>query len=466
MLARMGAFAGSWIQQAEALGLASELIVVEWNPVPGCRSLADAIPWPKKHEHCRIRFITVPPERHALFPHPESIPLHQMIAKNVGLRRADGEFVLATNLDIVFSAELMQFLASRRLNRAEMYRIDRYDVDRNIPAGWSVDGLLEHCAGRLLRVHTREGDFEIDNYGNRKLQAADVVTEGTGILFGKGWYPPESYGGEKFRWMQPFAEVIFRRPGGKLPRLFIDLEAGPSAGGPLRLDAASQDGRTLATATIEGRCRIALAIPAEIESARIYLRVAGGNVPLGTDLRFLNLRVFSLEWAPRMWGREAATWQFEVCGAKRSVDWATTPQAPTPFAHDMTNAAYLHTNGCGDFTLMSRESWFALRGYAEIPIWPMHIDSLLCYSAHHAGIREAILNDPLRIYHIEHPSGAGWTPEGEQERTARVASKKVPALRNEDVVELVTKMRRLNTPIIFNLENWGLCNEALTERKL
>jgi hypothetical protein len=115
---------------------------------------------------------------------------------------------------------------------------------------------------------------------------------------------------------------------------------------------------------------------------------------------------------------------------------------------------------------MSRDDWFALRGYPEFPIWPMHIDSLLCYSAHHAGIREVIFEDPLRIYHIEHLSGAGWTPEGEGERTARIAGKKVPVLHNDDIVEFVNKMRRLDAPMIFNLENWGLGNEALAERIL
>jgi len=80
----------------------------------------------------------------------------------------------------------------------------------------------------------------------------------------------------------------------------------------------------------------------------------------------------------------------------------------------------LHTNGCGDFTLLSRDDWFALRGYPEFPIWPMHLDSLLCYAAHHAGIKEVVLREPMRIFHIEHRSGAGWTPEGEKERLARI----------------------------------------------
>jgi len=44
--------------------------------------------------------------------------LYQMIAKNAGIRRARGEYVLATNIDILFSSELACFFAARRLQRA------------------------------------------------------------------------------------------------------------------------------------------------------------------------------------------------------------------------------------------------------------------------------------------------------------------------------------------------------------
>ena len=72
---------------------------------------------------------------------------------------------------------------------------------------------------------------------------------------------------------------------------------------------------------------------------------------------------------------------------------------------------HLHTNGCGDFTLMSLEDWLDLRGYPEFDMYSMHLDSVLCYSAHNCGIVEEVLEAPMRIYHIEHSAGSGWTPE-------------------------------------------------------
>ena len=53
----------------------------------------------------------------------------------------------------------------------------------------------------------------------------------------------------------------------------------------------------------------------------------------------------------------------------------------------------------------------------------MNIDSLFCWTAHHGGAREEMLEDPMRIYHIEHGTGSGWTPEGEQKLFERITAK-------------------------------------------
>ena len=138
------------------------------------------------------------------------------------------------------------------------------------------------------------------------------------------------------------------------------------------------------------------------------------------------------------------------------VDWTIYPQAPTSGADRIANAAYLHTSACGDFTLLSREDWFALRAYPEFPIWPMHIDLLFCYAAHHAGIGEVVLREPMRIYHTEHLSAAGWTPEGEEERAARIEAKGVTEIPFATATEWIDRMRRFNAPMIFTLKDWGL----------
>ena len=123
----------------------------------------------------------------------------------------------------------------------------------------------------------------------------------------------------------------------------------------------------------------------------------------------------------------------------------------------------LHTNACGDFTLAARQHWFDLRGYPEFDLYSMNIDSVFCYAAHHAGAREEVLEEPMRIYHIEHAAGSGWTPEGEAPAVRTRGRKRRGSISFSDVVGWAEQMRRLNCTMIFNHEDWGLANFDLVE---
>jgi hypothetical protein len=128
-----------------------------------------------------------------------------------------------------------------------------------------------------------------------------------------------------------------------------------------------------------------------------------------------------------------------------------------------SNPAFLHTNGCGDFTLLAREHWFDLRGYPEFDLFSMNLDSVFCFAAHYGGAREEVLTEPMRIYHIEHGSGSGWTPEGQAELFERLAAKGLRFLDNEQVLAWAAQMRSLSAPMIFNHEDWGLAAFDLQE---
>jgi hypothetical protein len=128
-----------------------------------------------------------------------------------------------------------------------------------------------------------------------------------------------------------------------------------------------------------------------------------------------------------------------------------------------SNVKFLHTNTCGDFTLMAREHWFNLRGYPEFDLFSFHIDSVLCYAAHHAGFREVMLTHPMRCYHIEHGLGSGWTPEGQAKLFERIRARGLSWVDYPEVVLWIDQMRRFNSPMIFNLEHWGLADFELPE---
>lgn len=138
-----------------------ELIIVEWNPPEGKPRLAEALSWPPATPSGRVRVIEVPGAAHRRLPGSDRIPMFEFIAKNVGIRRARGEYVLATNADIVFNEELIKSLGSNHFSPQCFYRIDRYDVGRLVPLGLSVDEQLRFCAENAVRVRSAMGTIPL-----------------------------------------------------------------------------------------------------------------------------------------------------------------------------------------------------------------------------------------------------------------------------------------------------------------
>lgn len=61
----------------------------------------------------------------------------------------------------------------------------------------------------------------------------------------------------------------------------------------------------------------------------------------------------------------------------------------------------MYLTASGDFLMMSKESWFEIKGYPELNT-NLHVDTLGCVLAAANGLTQTILQDPLRIYHREH----------------------------------------------------------------
>ena len=219
-----------------------------------------------------MRFIEVPAELHRRYAHAEALALYQMIAKNVGIRRARGQFVLATNIDILFSDELAAFFAARRLEDGRMYRIDRHDAMSDVPAGAPIEEQLAYCRGHLIRINRREGTFAVSPDGSPTLSPGDIAAPDAGLLFGKGWLPVERYvAQEPFRWAGQTSELLLRRPPANASALTLDLEPGPGTGGePLDLEVIGQGHQTLARVSVDRRSRLRLPLSAPFpEVARV-----------------------------------------------------------------------------------------------------------------------------------------------------------------------------------------------------
>ena len=385
-----------------------------------------------------------------------------------------------------------------------MYRIDRHDVMSEVPAGVPVQEQLAWCGTHLIRINRREGSFPVKGSGAPALEARDVATPDSGIVFGRGWYAVESHvPPEVFRWAGESAELLLENPPGPEFELVLEVEPGPSiGGGPLQLEIEVA-GQPAVYQTLDGRRKVRLRFGPAYPK-RLQLRAKDGGVRVCGDPRPLNFRVFHVEWErartagggvpslqaalqPVSWIMRAASMRNAFVHLMRKLSeggplvrltvpvspgvrrmlrfWTGEGGGPSARVADANVDApeFLHTNGCGDFTLLAREHWFDLRGYAEMDLFSMNLDSLFCFAAHYGGAREEVLSDPMRIYHIEHGSGSGWTPEGQTKLFERIADKGLSFLPNEEVLAMAAQMRRLGAPMIFNHEDWGLSAFTLKE---
>jgi len=128
MLLKNQFFVNRWAFNIKKLDINCELIIVDWNSP---EKLKNKIKIPKLGKNQSIRIIEVPNKIHKKFKHYKKLNMFQMIAKNVGARRAMGKYLILTNVDIIFSNSLLEFLKNIKLNEDYIYRADRYDINFN-----------------------------------------------------------------------------------------------------------------------------------------------------------------------------------------------------------------------------------------------------------------------------------------------------------------------------------------------
>jgi hypothetical protein len=249
--------------------------------------------------------------------------------------------------------------------------------------------------------------------------ATPATAEATQSPWGSGWRFDPATGARVSGGSSELMLLAQGRP------LFVDLETDVHAAFEVR----NSGGKTLARFPLDGRRVQRLDL--DLEAGRTHVLELAASGPF---------RAYS-------------------CGV---TEPSPLPTLSAPQPHQ-TAADFLHTNGCGDFTLMAREHWFDLRGYPEMDLFSMNLDSLFCFAAHYGGAREEVLSDPARIYHIEHGSGSGWTPEGQARLFERIAAKGLSFIGNDEILAMAAQMRRLGAPMIFNHEDWGLAAFELKE---
>ena len=150
---RLNAFINGLDLLVRQHGYDVELIIVEWNPPRESAPLRDMFVTREKRKHMTIRNVIVPPEVHQRFQYWESTNIFQWMAKNIGIRRARGGFVLCTNCDILFSHALFSAMQPDRLGVGKLYRAVFYNVSRDILDLKDVDQMIQRACHYSIARH-------------------------------------------------------------------------------------------------------------------------------------------------------------------------------------------------------------------------------------------------------------------------------------------------------------------------
>lgn len=161
-------------EQLAAAGVDHEVVLVEWAPLADRPLLADVLAdlYPATRDGWLATWVVDPRYHEALALNPRLAYL-EYVAKNVGIRRATGRFVLATNTDIYLGRGVIERLAHGSLGPAVVYRATRVDVKLGADESHVDWTLLEDARNQVTHKTIRpplyaggSGDFALLDRGS------------------------------------------------------------------------------------------------------------------------------------------------------------------------------------------------------------------------------------------------------------------------------------------------------------
>lgn len=461
---RTQAFIDGVASQARRFRLRTELLIVEWNPPADRPPLREVFRWPHDNPWCEVRIVTVPRQVHARYRYGDQLPMLQMIAKNVGIRRAHGEFVLTTNVDILFSDELFAFLAERRLDPNALYRSDRVDADRHVPLNVPIEEQLAHCRHTVLRISRKGGMWFVpEDSPARTVEFALPVAYTPPVLPPRGRArqsvappPPPDQGAVGPRPKPPISFVprlkdLARRARASLRHKYVRLRAFVQAVADRPYADEAKASGYLASLAHEAMVVFSMLV------GSVLLFVRGLTRGVVTYIR----SSFVADYVRRL--RSHLAQARSVRDRLRAMGYRPTPSELLDellITSRSRAIPHLHTHACGDFMLAHRDAWSRMRGSPELVMYSLHLDSLTIMSAYKLGIKIEELPGAMVHYHIEH--GNGWTPEHELQLYRRMNERGIRILTYGQYLRYATYLLRIPQHFLSQ-EDWGLGSMTLSE---
>ena len=171
-------------QQLVAAGITHEFVFVEWRPIDKRPLLASLLADEFADvSSLSVRSFVVDPAYHEALSLNPRLQFQEFIAKNVGIRRARGAFVLTTNTDIYFSRGVIARLKETALEPGVLYRAARHDLMSALDVsdiGWDVLEDERNCeivnAIRPPLFTNASGDFLlIDHQTSQQIRGFNEV---------------------------------------------------------------------------------------------------------------------------------------------------------------------------------------------------------------------------------------------------------------------------------------------------
>ncbi len=119
-------------QRLNERGVPHEFVFVEWRPVPGKLLLAEVLAdrYPALVPDELVSYVA-DAEYHDAYSLNPKLQFQEFIAKNIGIRRCRGDFILTTNTDIYLSRGVLDLMEARGLEPCVLYRCPRIDLKAN-----------------------------------------------------------------------------------------------------------------------------------------------------------------------------------------------------------------------------------------------------------------------------------------------------------------------------------------------
>jgi hypothetical protein len=143
-------------QQLNERGVPHEFVFIEWAPPRGAPLLAEVVrgELPELAQNVCSWFVVDPEYQSVLSLNPR-LEYMEFAAKNVGIRRARGRFILTSNCDVFLGREILERLAKADLREGVIYRAFRRDLKLGGDFGalsWNVLEDIRNADGPVRRL--------------------------------------------------------------------------------------------------------------------------------------------------------------------------------------------------------------------------------------------------------------------------------------------------------------------------